>query len=150
MVIKYDEIYNRFLSRIDDVKLISLDEESLYEILNDYLKSTFAIPYVFKLFTTTSFDDELRTLTYTFKNPVNEDSDRNFLIEIISKGMVIAWMTPKIDTALSLSIVLGGKEEKSLKNNYKENMSRLKDLRLELRKIIRDSNYQDNSYTRGD
>ena len=151
----YNEIYTRFLLyKIDDPFLKSLateeNEEILYSILNGYLHATIAIPYVNKLFTSIRCNDENRELTYEFENSVDEDLDKEFLLEILTKGMVLQWMTPKIDTSLSLAQVIGGKEEKVLKNDYKANIERLAELKRELRKMIRDSNYQNNSYLKED
>ena len=142
----YELIFSKFLSKIDDPKLLTYDDETLYEVLEDFMSSTLAIPYVRKLFKSVTADKETKKLTYTMRISIDEDIDSNFILEIISKGMVIQWMTQKIDTALSLATVIGGKEEKSIRNEYKNNMARLKELKTELRKIIRDSNYIDNSY----
>lgn len=142
----YELIYGKFLSKIDDPKLLTYDEEALYEILYDYLTSTLANPDIRKLFKTLSVDDEGKKVIYTMNVSIDEYSDTNFILEIIAKGMVIQWMTQKLDTALSLATVIGGKEEKMIRNEYKNNMARLKELKVELKKMIRDSNYIDNSY----
>lgn len=142
----YELIFSKFLSKIDDPKLLTYYDETLYEILEDFMSSTLAIPYVRKLFKSVNTDNQTKKLTYTMKISIDEDIDSNFILEVISKGMVIQWMTQKIDTALSLATIIGGKEEKSIRNEYKNNMARLKELKTELRKMIRDSNYIDNSY----
>jgi hypothetical protein len=142
----YELIYGKFLSKIDDPKLLTYDEETLYEILYDYLTSALANPDVRKLFKTLSVDDRVEKVVYTMNVSIDEYSDTNFILEIIAKGMVIQWMTQKLDTALSLATVIGGKEEKMIRNEYKNNMVRLKELKVELKKMIRDSNYIDNSY----
>lgn len=146
----YELIFSKFLSKIDDPKLLTYYDETLYEILEDFMSSTLAIPYVRKLFKSVIADNQTKKLTYTMKISIDEDIDSNFVLEIISKGMVIQWMTQKIDTALSLATIIGGKEEKSIRNEYKNNMARLKELKTELRKMIRDSNYIDNSYVEED
>ena len=142
----YELIFSKFLSKIDDPKLFTYDDETLYEVLGDFLSSTLAIPYVRKLFKSVVADERTEKVTYSLNVSIDEDIDSNFVLEIISKGMVIQWMTQKIDTALSLATIIGGKEEKSIRNEYKNNMARLKELKTELRKMIRDSNYIDNSY----
>ena len=38
----YELIYGKFLSKIDDPKLLTYDEETLYEILYDFLTSGLA------------------------------------------------------------------------------------------------------------
>ena len=146
----YETIYNKFFAKIDDPKLLAYDDESLYEILNDYLTSTLSIPYVRKLFKSIKKNDYKEILTYELNVSIDEFSDVNFVIEVLAMGMVIQWMTQKVDTALSFATLLGGKEEKMLRNEYKANKERLRELNKELKKIIRDSNYIDNSYIKGD
>lgn len=142
----YETIYNKFLSKIDDPKLLSYEDYVLYEILEDYLTSTLAIPYVRKLFKTISLNENLEIFTYTLNVNIDDYSDTAFILEVLAKGMVIQWMTQKIDTSLSLATMVGGKEEKMLRNEYRANKERLRELNVELKKFIRDSNYIDNSY----
>lgn len=143
---EYEVIYSRFLSKIDDPKLLSYDNRILYEILNDYLSATLAMPDVRKLFKSIIPDDDIEELEYTMNISIDKYSDDAFVLEVLAKGMVIQWMTQKIDTALSLATILGGKEEKMLKNDYRPNKERVKDLHKELKKMIRDSNYINCSY----
>ena len=142
----YETIDNKFLSKIDDPKLLSYEDYVLYEILEDYLTSTLAIPYVRKLFKTISLNENLEIFTYTLNVNIDDYSDTAFILEVLAKGMVIQWMTQKIDTSLSLATMVGGKEEKMLRNEYRANKERLRELNVELKKFIRDSNYIDNSY----
>ena len=146
----YETIYNKFFGKIDDPKLLSYDDEALYEILNDYLTSTLSIPYVRKLFKQIKKNDYKETLTYELNISIDEFSDINFIVEVLARGMVIQWMTQKVDTALAFATMVGGKEEKMIRNEYKANKERLKGLNVELKKFIRDSNYIDNSYIKGD
>lgn len=146
----YEAVYNKFLSKIDDPKLISYDNRTLYEILNDYLSSTLAIPYVSKLFKTIKVDDDSEEIEYTLNIKIDDYLDEMFILDVLSKGMVIQWMTQKIDTALSVATIIGTKEEKMIRNEYKNNMARLKELKTELKKMIRDSNYINSSYIEGD
>lgn len=143
----YEEIYSQFYSKETDptfFKKYSRDEA--YELMRNWLHSIVAVPYIRKCFSTITLDDEVLELTFELKNSIDEDSDNYFVKDIFAQGLVICWMQQKIDTAINLASVIGGKEEKSILNNYKNNIARLKELKLELRKTIRDYGYIYNDY----
>ena len=143
----YEEIYSQFYSKIDDptfFKKYSKDEA--YDLMRTWLHSVVALPYVKKRFSSISLDDEILELTFVLDNPIDEDSDNYFVKDILAQGLVICWMQQKIDKAVSLATVIGGKEEKTILNNYKNNMARLNDLKVQFRKIIRDYGYINNDY----
>ena len=143
----YEEIYSQFYSKIDDptfFKKYSKDEA--YDLMRGWLHSIVGEPYFKKCFSSIILNDEILELTFQLENSVDEDSDNYFVKDIFSQGMVICWMQQKIDKAVSLATVIGTKEERTILNNYKNNMIRLKDLKLQLRKIIRDYGYINNDY----
>ena len=143
----YEDIYSQFYSKIDDptfFKKYSKDEA--YDLMRGWLHSIVGIPYLRKRFSSITLDDEILELTYVLINSVDEDSDNYFVKDILAQGMVICWMQQKIDKAVSLATVIGGKEEKTILNNYKNNMARLNDLKIQFRKIIRDYGYINNDY----
>lgn len=143
----YEEIYSQFYSKETDptfFKKYSKDEA--YELMRTWLHSIVAIPYVRKCFSTITLDDELLELTFELKNSIDEDSDNFFVKDILAQGMVICWMQQQIDKTVSLATVIGGKEEKTILNNYKNNIARLEELKVYLRKVIRDYGYFNNDY----
>ena len=143
----YEEIYSQFYSKETDptfFKKYSKDEA--YELMRTWLHSIVAIPYVRKCFSTITLDDEILELTFQLKNSIDEDSDNYFIKDVFAQGMVICWMQQQIDNATSLATVIGGKEEKTILNNYKNNMARLEELKVQLRKTIRDYGYFNNEY----
>ena len=143
----YEEIYSQFYSKETDptfFKKYSKDEA--YELMRTWLHSIVATPYVRKCFSTITLDDELLELTFELKNSIDEDSDNFFVKDILAQGMVICWMQQQIDKTVSLATVIGGKEEKTILNNYKANIARLNDLKVQLRKTIRDYGYANNKY----
>lgn len=89
------------------------------------------------------------TLTYSLTNPVDEDSDDDFVKHVFAQFMVIQWMRPKIDNILNIANIIGGKEEKKLQSNYKSNMERVEYLEKSLRRLIRDYGYENNDYLSG-
>lgn len=143
----YEEIYSQFYSKQTDptfFKKYSKDEA--YELMRNWLHSIVAIPYLRKCFSTITLDDEILELTFELVNPIDEDSDNDFVKDILAQGMIICWMQQQIDKAVSLATVVGGKEEKIILNNYKNNIARLNELKIQFRKIIRDYGYMNNDY----
>jgi hypothetical protein len=143
----YEEIYSQFYSKETDhtfFKKYSKDEA--YELMRSWLHSIVAIPYFRKCFSTITLDDEILELTFKLENSIDEDSDNYFVKDVFAQGMVICWMQQQIDKITSLATVVGGKEEKTILNNYKNNIARLKELKVEFRKTIRDYGYINNSY----
>ena len=143
----YEEIYSQFYSKETDptfFKKYSKDEA--YELMRSWLHSIVSIPYFRKCFSVITLDDEILELTFELKNSVDEDSDNYFVKDVFAQGMVICWMQQQIDKVTSLATVVGGKEEKTILNNYKNNIARLKELKVEFKKTIRDYGYINNEY----
>lgn len=143
----YEEIYSQFYSKETDPTFFTkYSKDEAYDLLRDWLHSLVGIPYIKKCFSTITLDDELMELTFELANPVDDDSDNYFVKDVLSQGLVICWMQQKVDNVVNLSVVIGGKDEKTILNNYKANITRLEDLKIQLRKTIRDYGYINNSY----
>ena len=143
----YEEIYSQFyLKQTDKEFFKKYTKEEAYEMMLGWMKSVIAMPYIRKCFSSITFDDELAQVSFTLKESIDEESDEYFVIDMFAQGLVICWMQQKIDKAVSLATVIGGKEEKRILDNYKSNITRLKELKLELKKYIRDYGYQNNEY----
>ena len=85
-------------------------------------------------------------MTFTLNNSVDEESDRDFVLEILSLGMAIEWLQPQVDSVIHTSVMIGGKEEKKLLDNHKNMIDRLDSMKKEQNKMIRDYGYMYNSY----
>lgn len=142
----YEDIFSRFYLKETDPSLFKLTKEDAYEKMYGWLHSVASIPYVSKCFSTLTLDDELSELTFQLKKSRDEASDEDFIKEVFAQGMVICWMRPQIDKNINLAAVIGGKEEKSMLNNYKANIARLEALERNLKKFIRDYGYFNNDY----
>ena len=143
----YEEIYSQFYSKIEDPNFFKkYSKDEAYALMKSWLHSVVSLPYLKKRFSSIPLDDEILELTFELVNSVDKDSDIFFVKDIIAQGMVICWMQQKIDKATSLATVIGGKEEKTILNNYKNNMERLNELKVQFRKIIRDYGYTNNDY----
>ena len=149
-MLSYSTLFSRVLNKINDPKELSLDEKDLLEIYTERLHSVVGKPRVRRLFSTLSLDDELQEITFTLNNSVDEYSDTDFVLEVLSLGMAIEWLQPQVDSVIHTSVMIGGKEEKSLLNNHKNMITRLDSMKKEQNKMIRDYGYMYNSYINGD
>ena len=146
MTLSYSILFSRVLNKINDPKELSLKEEDLLEIYTERLHSVVGKPRVRRLFSSISLDDEIQEMTFTLNNSVDEESDKDFVLEILSLGMAIEWLQPQVDSVIHTSVMIGGKEEKKLLDNHKNMIDRLDSMKKEQNKMIRDYGYMYNSY----
>ena len=146
MTLPYSTLFSRVLNKINDQKELSLDESDLLEIYTERLHSVVGKPRVRRLFSSLSLDDEIQEMTFTLNNSVDEESDKDFVLEILSLGMAIEWLQPQVDSVIHTSVMIGGKEEKKLLDNHKNMIERLDSMKKEQNKMIRDYGYIYNSY----
>ena len=145
-MLSYSTLFSRVLNKINDQKELSLDENDLLEIYTERLHSVVGKPRVRRLFSSFLLDDEIQEMTFTLNNSVDEESDKDFVLEILSLGMAIEWLQPQVDSVIHTSVMIGGKEEKKLLDNHKNMIDRLDSMKKEQNKMIRDYGYMYNSY----
>lgn len=149
-MLSYSTLFSRVLNKINDPKELQLNTDDLLEIYTERLHSVVGKPRVRRLFSTLTLDDEIQEMTFTLNNSVDEDSDTDFVLEILSLGMAIEWLQPQVDSVIHTSVMIGGKEEKKLLDNHKNMIDRLDSMKKEQNKMIRDYGYMYNSYINGD
>ena len=142
----YEEIYSQFYLKETDPSLFKLSKDDAYAKMCSWMHSVAAIPRVRRCFSKLTFNDELNELTFELFNSIDEDSDKEFVKELFAQGMVICWMRPQIERNTNLAILVGGKEEKAMLNNYKANIARLETLESNFKKFMRDRGYINNDY----
>lgn len=142
---KYEEIYSRSYMKKYDPSFCE-NKEFAYDTMKEWLHEIAAFPYVRKIFASIVLDDVLEELTFELVNSVDEESDNDFVIKLFTDGFVICWMRPKVDTAINLATVIGGKDEKKILSNYQANIDRLDSLEIKLKKYIRDYGYVNGTY----
>ena len=145
-MLSYSTLFSRVLNKINDPKELQLNENDLLEIYTERLHSVVGKPRVRRLFSSISLDDEIQEMTFTLNNSVDEESDKDFVLEILSLGMAIEWLQPQVDSVVHTSVMIGGKEEKKLLDNHKNMIDRLDSMKKEQNKMIRDYGYMYNSY----
>lgn len=129
--LKYEDIYKRALTMINDLELATYTEEDFYSILCEWLHTTSSLPLLRKKFSSYSLDDEVMDINFTLSNSVDDFYDSEFVKTILAKGIIISYFPSKLENTKNLASALGGKEEKVLINNYNKNMERLTQLKRE-------------------
>ena len=56
-----------------------------------------------RLFTVTSIDDDVEEFEYELREPLDDDSDKDFVEEVLALGMVESWLNPKYHSTLLMS-----------------------------------------------
>lgn len=129
--LKYEDIYKRALTMINDLELATYTEEDFYSVLCEWLHATSSFPLLRKKFSTYSFDDEIMNINFTLTNSVDDFYDSEFVKTILAKGIIINYFPSKLENTKNLATMIGGKEEKKLIDNYSKNMERLTQLKRE-------------------
>lgn len=150
--LQYDKIYSRLFGRIEAYDFIELPTDDLNAFLCNWLHSASANPYVRRLFSAFNLDDEIQTVTYEMKYIVDEDADKEFVMEIFSLGMVVAWLEPKVNSLNNVAQMFGSKEEKfySQSQHISELRSLVNDSKKIQRRMIADRGYAWNTYLDGE
>lgn len=136
MATPYEKIYERFLNSVTDFNLAELDDNTLDEMLRDWLHKAIVR-------TRTSSDLSRDDDTDVFNNDLS-DLD----IELLSLGMKLAWLDQTLaSTELTLQFI-GGKEEKwfSQAAHISELRALREDTKLEIQKLHSYNTYVNNSY----
>lgn len=169
MLLSYSTIFSRVLGRIHDPKELLLSEEDLMALYKERLHNVVGNPRISNVFSTivlhevelsnsdTSEGEPINdseetftedTIEYELKNSTLTDEymDNEYVIQLLTTGMVIEWLRPKVDSILYTAPMIGGKEEKKIIDGHKDMINRLDSLENQLHKMIRDRGYIHNSY----
>lgn len=146
--LSYDEIFSKFLDRVTDYDISSYEDEVIEEIFLGYLKSVISQPYIRQIFSNIKLNNYDRVIEFDSK--VSDYADE-FVLEVLSRGMVVQWLEPQVKSKVNIAQMFGGKEQ----NWYSQaqHLSQLKDMleteKIELRKLIRDRGSVYNPYLKG-
>lgn len=132
----YDVVYSRFLNSITDFNFVEMDEDALYEMMNDWLHS--AIVKV-----RTSSD-----LSYNDKKECFDNDLSDLDIELLAIGMRLSWLDQTLNSSELTLQFIGGKEEKyfSQANHISELRALRADTLHEMQQLYTYSTYVNNSY----
>lgn len=150
--LSYNTIYSRLFSKIEAYDFIELSEDDLNELLCDWIHSASANPYVRRLFKTFSLDDEIQEISYEMKYSVDDFADSEFITEVLTLGVVVSWLEPKINSINNIAQFFGSKEEKfySQSAHLSELRALVNDSKKKQRRMIADRGYAWNSYLDGE
>ena len=97
----YEVIYKRFLNKVTDYDLQELDDYTLCEMLKEWLNTA-----VVKVRTKTDLFDK-NDEKEVFNNDLTSTD-----VELVSMGMVLAWVDQHLNSSENVNQFIGGKEEK--------------------------------------
>lgn len=138
----YEDVYSRFLQKIEDTDLSRLDEEAYSESMNLWLHSAIAMM---------ELDGVNLNNDYTQLNDNSESFMHkldNIEIEVISLFMVCAWYDAKINSIEHVLLFVGANGEKWTDqiNHMKGLQSARNDFYIRANHAVRNYNYKNNTY----
>ena len=101
--------------------------------MKDWLHSSANKPYIRRLFSELKFGDSVQELTYTMKYSIDNEFDEEFITDLLGIGLVIEWITPKINSLNNIQQMYGSSEEKFFSQT--NHLNGLKDLKKSLLKV---------------
>lgn len=107
MTSEFAEIYSRFYLRVKDYDMTGLDEKIVNEMLSGYLRSALSKPMVRRIFKSIAIDEDFGEIEYELRDPLDDDSDKDFVEEVLGMGMVCEWVSPKYHSTLLTSQFFG-------------------------------------------
>lgn len=144
--IKYEAIYKRALTRINDLELSTYTQDDFYDYLKEWLYSALSSTLLRKKFKSFSLDDIGEIITFELANSVDNTYDIQFVTSILAKGLIINYFPSKLENTANLAVMIGGKEEKKLLGNYNQNMERLAKLEREFERELSRHTYYFSEY----
>ena len=143
MTSEFDEIYSRFYLRVKDYETSGLEEKLVKQMLLGYLKSTLSKPMVRRLFQSITLDEDIEEIEYELRNSLDEDSDKDFVEEVLALGMVVEWLSPRYHSTLLTSQLVTNSEQRFYAQSTQMNelKSMFEKAQTDLRKLIRDYGY---------
>lgn len=152
--ISYNEVYSRFFTKVEAFDLFDPDAENTQmarELMCNWLHSAVNYPYIRKLFKTCVVDDEADTITVEMKYEIEETTDTEFVIDVLAHGMVLGWVAPKVASISNITQFFGEGDTKyySQANHLQELRNLRDDSENQIRRLIRDRGFFNNSYLDG-
>nr|DAR15265.1 MAG TPA: hypothetical protein [Caudoviricetes sp.] len=150
--LNYEEIYSKFRLKAEAYDILQYREDDVNAVFfKDWLHSSANKPYIRRLFSELKFGDSVQELSYTMKYSIDNEFDKEFITDLLGIGLVIEWMTPKINSLNNIQQMYGSSEEKFFSQT--NHLNGLKDLKKSLLKeqkdLIKNRGYIWNSYLDG-
>ena len=145
----YEDIVSRVLTKITDYDFLKYDQEDIYSELTEKMKIALSKPYLRRLFSSISYDDIAKSMSYTLKYTTDEDADADFVAEAIALGIVVEWLEPQVKTTLlTHQMITSSKESKfyAQSNQLAQVKELLDTAKKEQRFLIQDRGWINNTY----
>lgn len=151
---KYSNVFSRFFMKVEafDFLYEELSQKMAEEIMATWLHSAIANPYVRRLFSEISLDDEMKTISYSLRYEIDDFTDEEFVTELLAYSLMYAWLQPKVNSITNVVQNFGTSDGKwfSQSQHLSELRGLLSDAEAKIRALIRDRGYLNNSYLNGD
>lgn len=148
MNLQYEKIFSMFLSKITDYSFLEYDESFITEQMVSWLHSSVSAPRLRAKFSNLILNDNEAIISFVLKNPTDEQSDVDFVTDVLARSMVITWLEPQVKNVLLTKQLLSGGDEKfyAQANHISQLEQMLSLAKIELKNILRDYGYLNNSY----
>ena len=149
--IDYQVIFENFLGNITDYEFANLSISDSFSLMTEYLHNALAETYLRRIFSSLTLDDETHILSYEMKYVVDDEADKEFVIDAIAKWMVYEWLHKEVRNKTNTTQFFGGKEQKyySQAQHIAELRGLMDDVYKEARFFVQDRGYISNSYIGG-
>lgn len=149
--IDYDSIFSDFLGNFTDYDFAQQDITNANLQMGEWLHKALAKPHLTRLFSSVILNDEIQIITVELVHMTDKDDeskDKDFVCDVIAKGMVVEWLRPQVNTHEAIRQFFGGSEQKfySQANHLSELRALYKDAKEEFEAMIRDRGAIYNSY----
>lgn len=112
ITIEFTDVFDVFHEKIDAYDFLDLSNDEIENFEKSWLRTAGSKPYVRRLFSTYNMDSDNETVSFEMSYAIDDDTDRDFVIEILALGMVVEWLNPKVTSLDNIFQVFGSKEEK--------------------------------------
>lgn len=148
----FEDIFNQFYIKAKAYDIASLNEAQSEELLCGWLHAAASKPYVRKLFSNFTIDDETHKVNFEMKYTIDDDTDLDFVLDIFGLGMIMEWYRPYINNYNNVAQVYGSKEERffSQSSHFTGLQTIAKSVKKEQRQMISDRGSAWNSYLDGE
>lgn len=143
MISDIADVFTRFYLRVEDYKIAGMDEQIANEMLSGYLRQTISKPFIRRLFSAISYDEDVGEIEYTMRESWDDDADRDFVEEALAMGMVYQWLSTQYHTVRNTVQMFSNKEQAffSQANHMTELREMYNRANTDFRKFIRDRSY---------
>lgn len=152
--LNYAEIYSRFFTKVEAYDLFDPNMENssmARELMCSWLHSAINYPYIRRLFSSCTMDDDGGALEFEMTYVIDEAYDTEFVTEVLANGMVLGWVSPKVDSITAITQAFTESDTKFY--SQAQHLSELRAVREEaetrIRRLIRDRGYLNNQYLDG-